>query len=146
MSVQKYLLIILSVFMQCISIDAKNETYETDIHNQIEEYNDDEEYNNNIKYLLLAAGVLTIGGFAYWHQYPLASMVMPLFGDPVNEKGQVVITSQKAIAIINKNESLQNVSYQLKGPVSIEGGKITSGTMADGSSFTANGVDYVVKN
>lgn len=152
MSLQKYLLIILSVFMQIIPVVAKNEAYETDIQDQTEESNNDEEYNNdeefndNIKYLLVAAGVVTIGGLLYWYQSPLASMVMERFGDTINENGQVVITSQKAIVIMNNNQSLQNVNYRLRGPVVMEGGKIKSGILTDGSYFTANGVNYVVKS
>lgn len=125
MSLKKYLLIVLSVFMQFMPIDAKND---------------------NMKYLLLTAGILTVSGLVYCYQDSLASMAMQLFGDTINEKGQVVITSQKAIEIMNKNQSLQNVSYGLRGPVVMEGGKIKSGTLIDGSYFTANDVNYVVKN
>jgi len=146
MSLQKYLLIVLSVFMQFMPIDAKNEIDETDIQDQIEEYNDNKDNNDKIKYLLVAAGVLTVSGLIYWYQSPLTDMIMPLFGDRLNEHGQVVITSQKAIAIMNKNQSLQNVNYELEGPALMEGGKIKSGTLIDGSYFTANGVNYVVEN
>jgi hypothetical protein len=146
MSLKKYLFIVLFVFMQFMPIDAKNEIDEIDMQDQIEEYNDDDKYNDNIKYLVLTAGIVAAGGLAYWYQYPLANMAMQLFGDRINEKGQVVITSEKAIAIMNKNQSLQNVNYGLKGPVLIEGGKIKSGTLIDGSYFTASGVNYVVEN
>ena len=147
MSLQKYLFIVLSVFMQFIPIDAKNKIYETDIQDQVKEYNDcDDECNDNIKYVLITAGVLTIGGLVFWYKYPLTSMITQLFGDTINENGQVVISSQKAIGIMNKNQSLQNVNYGLKGPFLMEGGKIKSGTLIDGSYFTANGVKYVVKN
>ena len=151
MSLQKYLLIILSIFMQYIPIDAKNETYETNMHDQIEECNNDDgdkdkDDNNNIKYLLIAAGVLTVSGFVYWNQSSLKDMVTKLFGGPVNEDGRFIINSQKAIAIMNKNKSLQNAHYSLTGGARMRGGKIESGTLADGSYFTANGVDYIVQN
>lgn len=148
MSLQKYIFILLSIFMQFVSIDATNEKHETDMQDKIEEYNDHEESNDNIKYLLLTAGVLTIGGLAYWYQFPLASMVMQRFGNTINEKGQVIINSQKAMAIMNKNKSknqpLQNVS--LRGAFVMEEGKFTSAAFTDGSYFSANGINYVVKN
>ena len=144
MSLQKYLFIVLSVFMQFMPIDATNEIHETDKQDQIEESNDHEESNNNIKYIVLAAGILTVGGLVYWYQFPLKNMVTQLFSDPINEHGQVIINSQKAMAIMNKNKSLQNVS--LRGPSIMREGKYTSAAFTDGSYFSANGVNYVVKN
>ena len=38
--------------MQFMPIDAKNEIDETDIQDQIEEYNDNKDNNDKIKYLL----------------------------------------------------------------------------------------------
>ncbi len=144
MSLQKYLLIVLSVFMQFMPIDAKNEIDETDIQDQIEEYNDDKDNNDTIKYLLVAAGV----GLIYWYQSPLTDTIMPLFGDRLNEHGQVIINSQKAMAIMNKNQykhqPLRNVS--LKGPFSMKDGQFISAAFADGTYFTVDGVDYVVEN
>lgn len=59
---------------------------------------------------------------------------------------QIVIDSQEGIAIMNDAKSLSYVSIQITGFVVQVAGKIKHGDLADGSSFTANGINYVVRS
>jgi len=57
---------------------------------------------------------------------------------------QIILDSNEAIAIINDTTSLRYVSMQFTGGFVQSGGKIWHGKLENGSTFTADGIHYLV--